>query len=774
MYIVAFEIKKIDKKVLRSVKPLKSQRNYTIKESQKILKEIHSIINGSVKIPYKLVDNENELEYVFDDITINSSSSVPNLMNIMEDEIISSGHEDSHRIIDEIQKQYQMELDNREIEDNEDIEIQSKHKSKGLNILGRVIKSKKQNVSKKISEDEDFEEIEEESSYINEFDELNVQIDEEQNQCESNEETLQMDTISSDEPYIEENAQEELPFESEEETLEKLKNEDIMIIEDEFKIETNKNAENKVIYKKKNEKIIFPQYDFYLDLSAVNNSIERNKERFKNTHLVKLLGLNGLSTETAQSELDTMKLNYALNLLEESKFNLLKDYLYNSIENIKDKTQIKLAQSYEKAMTFDYEEEANKSIEEEVRELYEETENVFNKYNSEQEEEYKLKLSKFEYEQEKALEEFKKQQGIEKSIYVQDVEAKKFARMILYKDNMQKEINIKKDQLLDGKMYELKNISINQLTETKRIVIRNFEEELEVAVDDAWKNIQAAIENLKMDIETRIPYWQKDIEENRKIEAEKKKEIRKQEALNLQKQQIEIQRKQLEMDSSEKKVEEAEAISKIIERKFCEFDEKINNHYLSKKIELVSQNTSEKTLENNIGKKNKSIITGVAVIALVVIGSVFVGVTLVSNKTKPTTAYYELSKDLRELEEKISTSKTTEKEELDMLLMGKKYEIAISLYKDEESLNKIEETLYKNGDLAMLITFNKTNKTMFGLIDEAILSKDCDKVLEYYTKMSDEVKEQLNSERKSDVAVFYYQKGESEIASTLLGLNDAK
>ena len=68
-----------------------------------------------------------------------------------------------------------------------------------------------------------------------------------------------------------------------------------------------------------------------------------------------------------------------------------------------------------------------------------------------------------------------------------------------------------------------------------------------------------------------------------------------------------------------------------------------------------------------------------------------------------------------------------------------------------------------------MITFNKTNDSVYGDLDEAILSKNGEKVFELYSEMSDKEKEKLKGERKSSIALLLYQVGQKDIADELVG-----
>ncbi|MGW8819622.1 hypothetical protein, partial [Heyndrickxia sporothermodurans] len=562
MFIISFA--NVDKKILRAIKSIKTKNGHSLYNADKILKNIHEIIQGTTKLTIIVSDIENEIDYAFEDIVINANASRPVLMEILGNDIAASGHEESQKIINELEKQYQLEKENENQNNNQGNSKNQKEKKKGLNILGRFKKeSNSKNETNVTSEFDDLEENEEITApdpeeFIETNEDLShefLTMDEENTHNDFN--TDEDYNIPFEEETISE-SYEDFTTDVEEEPkgspiqMDSVEGNENIIIEESYEEDlaiTNMSQDNnnKNNVEKKNEKVIFPAYDSYLDLSQVNSTINRNKERFDKEHLIKFLGLSTFAVDTKNGlDLNSVMMDYAVNMLDETKFVLLRDYLHNSIETIKDKTETNLAQAYEQAMLLDYEEEATKKLEEDIEKIYSESDSIFEQYKEEQEEEYKLKLEKFEHEQAKALEDFMKQQSLEKSIVVKDLDEKKSARIGLYKENIQLELSKKKEKLLDEKMYELKYLSINQLIEVKRQNIRRFEDELDNVMDDSWGKMQSALNSLRKDIEANIPSWKQELEEKRKLAAEEREERRKQEELELQRQRIELQRQQLE------------------------------------------------------------------------------------------------------------------------------------------------------------------------------------------------------------------------------------
>ncbi|MGG4263771.1 hypothetical protein [Peribacillus simplex] len=791
MYKVTFT--NVDKKVVRALKILKSKNGHTLYNADKLLENIHEIISGETKFNIIVSDVENELDYSFENKIINSNEEIPRLLEILEEDIIASGHDDAQKIINELEKQYQLEAANQNVDEIQDKSRAAKRgNKKGLKFMDRIKGSK--NIEKSIDELEKSEVLIGSSVVNDDFAEINDEIIEDSSEPFEDDDIADHTNTNKDlsESFeeINTNRHENIKEENTESPGEFDPNKDMIIddtYEETYSVHPDelKKAEINDVSHKQNEKVIFPAYDSYLNISQVTPTIERNKERFEKEHLIKFLGLNTFGADKNNSDLHSIMFNYANNMLDDSKFVLLKDYLHNSIETIKDKIQTKLGQAYEQAMALDYEEEATIKLKEDLEKIYVESDSIFEGYQKEQDEEYLVKLAKFEHEQEKALEEFKKGQLLEKSIYIQELDTKKSARISLYKDKVQFDLNTKKEKLLDNKMYELKYMSINQLTETKRQSIRSFEEELDVSVDDSWVSMQNALKELKNDIELKIPFWKQELNEKRKLEAEEREEERKKEELELQKQRIELQRQQLELNKNggtvKNQSENQDTVFELIEKKFSEFDKRIESKLQNQpqpinNIHPLPESPSHK----NSNKRTKTLVTSGA-LAVLIGGGALLGIGYSSSnddntniaEAKSKNGYEELENKLNDLEGKLTTeniAKVTESPSLESLLNEKKYEEAMRLYKDKDSLTKIEDNLFENKDLPTLIIFNKTfgNETTYGSLDEGILSKETNKVVKIYKGLPNNAKENLSKNRRAAMALLLYQEDEKKLANEIL------
>lgn len=811
MFRVIFDTKKVNRKVTRSVKGLKDKNGHSFLDAQKLIDQVHNIISDEVRLPYTVLDEVKELGYAFDGVLVTPEISSPKLIDDIEDEVFASGHEDATEIMNEIERQVLEETSISAIEEDEvNNEVKKEKKSPLKKMLtGFLGKRDKEEVEETIDYSDEFSEIDNLSSET-----INVETgDREINPLDIDETDLfndvpdnkfESDDLASDSNMVEEFNEEQIVNEDEEfkPDFSDEFNEEVILVEsddyDDLPLVDDTEGNQTDLDKqklhgstektttKKHEGVIFPEYDSYLGLTEAERSIKRYKERLEKEELVKLLGLNSFSTEVNSSKLDEVKLNYALKALDESNFIYIKNQFDNALGDLRDQTQSSLSESYNKAMILNYEDLALEELDITLDKLTEETKAKIKEYDEEQLVDYRNKLTKFEVQQEKALDDFKRQQANEKSLFIQELEEKKEARIDLFKINKEDESNNKKEELLDNKIYDLKNMTIYQLSEGKRNAERNYEQQIGNAMNDAWEKTETEITKLKAKIEQQIPIWKEEIEEERKIQAEEREEQRKQEQLTLKKEEIELQRQQLQKDKTSKNLEEAESISQIIEDRLSHYDEKIlqltEEKELAVPIQIEEEPEGKESVNNKrFSKRNKTILTGTIAIVLA-LGAGYVGSSIASvdsagaqaEEAEEMSKYEQLTEIISELEAKIAESEKTteeiEEEPLDSLLADKKYERAMSLYKDPESLMKIEETLYENEDLATLIIFNKTFETPYGNLDEAILSKNNDEVIEIYKNMKDEDKDKLSSQQKTDIALMLYQNGEEEVANKLLAL----
>lgn len=780
MYLITFN--NVDKDIIKIDKAFKSKKGHSLLKAEKLLIKLYDSLKVSKKITIVVTDIENELDYIFDDIVIDPSRVKP-LMDILEYEIHSSGHDDAQRLVNSLEKSYQTEQNDSSV----DKVSRSKSRGKKKGISG-LFQNRLSSLSK-FSSNKNEVSTSDNLDIIDDFKELDG-YESENNQSEeiydgSGEEEVPEENINVPFQYSENNFEEldsnidyseieETNFHNDFNELNNTNDEQQDMITDDVPL-VYEDEENVVdIPSNEKKEIIFPAYDSYLDLSSIDNTVNRFTQRFEKENLIKFLGLNYTSDT---SELESLKLKFAMNSLDDPDFVLLKDYFINNLENLKDKVQTKLAQAYETAMLLNYEEEAKKTLEDDIVELSESYEKAFETFLNEQESEYSLKLEKFVYDQEKALEEFKRQQSIEKDAFLKDLETKKSARIGLYREQMQNDLDAKKVRLIEDKTDELKYQSINVLTETKRTTIRNFEDQIDSAMDDVWDKLQKYLVKIRNEIDENINSWKIELEEKRKLEFERREEERRREELEIERQKIELQRKQLERgeitnSGKEKNVEE------IIDNKFNQLlvsQLQSSNSVLQQLLGVPvnsEANFHKHDNQEKHDKKQKNILISVVLTAIVVVSCIALGRTF-AVEAEPVESQHVAQptyEDIKKIIDEKLVSETTNNQNqnnLKTLLENKDFAKAMSLYNDKDSLNQIETSLFENADLSTLITFNKTKESQFGILDEAILSRDGQKALDIYNSMSDDDKKVLTKERKSELALLLYQLGENDLAQSL-------
>lgn len=791
----------IDKKVTRSIKALKSKRGYALPEADRLLKEMQKLIHKKIKITIVVHDLDNEIDYTFEQKVINPTGIEPNLMGILKDDIIASGHEDARKLISDLEKQYHIERTAEKENAGEENSCSAKGNKKGL--FSRL----KKNTQEDIPSIEEFAEFDEEDinllstdnkefkeddfadmkdlSYESYTEEKNVWADfkEEAEYVSESTNTNAFDEFGPFNEMTEEKSplnnveiQEYTPSENTDFQTVQVDNLEQVMIYDEFvELETIPGVQKNNNTKLKHEQVIFPIYDAFIDMSSTNGVVDRNKARLDNENLLKFLGLNILKDSTIP-ELNAVILDYATNALSDTKFELIRDYLLNQIETIKDKAQTELSLAYEQAMSLNYREVAKEKNGEELQSIGLKSESEFEKFRLEQDQEYISKLEKFELEQEKALEDFRRMQENEKSTFVNDLSTKKETRIGIYKDNMQLELETKMNDFLDNKMFDLKKASVNQLSEMKRRMIRIFEEELDGKVDDTWNLMQSSLKELKEDIQSRISSWTIELSRKRKLEAEEREEERKQKELELERERIDVQRQQLKalQNKPEKNQHTGmneEFFLKMIDRYNDLLDKTLDAKQVNNKpAQQVSEQFQQpKVMANTRKRKKPLLITGI-VGALLLGGGLFLGQAISSLDRNHVVKVKATASTNVEQEPSVEVQKQEAIIPLEKLLKEKNYDKAITLYKDNDSLITIEETIYQNKDLASLITFNKAfdGDTIYGKIDEAILSKNDNEVIDLYKKMSEQDKKNLSKERKADIALSLYQREENKLATKLL------
>jgi hypothetical protein len=120
--------------------------------------------------------------------------------------------------------------------------------------------------------------------------------------------------------------------------------------------------------------------------------------------------------------------------------------------------------------------------------------------------------------------------------------------------------------------------------------------------------------------------------------------------------------------------------------------------------------------------------------------------------------------------EKVSaTVSAAGKKTLQDLLNDKAYLYAAEAYPGKESLTKIENAIYRNGDIPALSSFNTKYPSNLGKLDEAILRGRGDDVVNIYHGLSNEDSSQLDRTQLNAVKLALMERGKMEEAVQIFG-----
>ncbi|MEE6716459.1 hypothetical protein [Schleiferilactobacillus harbinensis] len=137
---------------------------------------------------------------------------------------------------------------------------------------------------------------------------------------------------------------------------------------------------------------------------------------------------------------------------------------------------------------------------------------------------------------------------------------------------------------------------------------------------------------------------------------------------------------------------------------------------------------------------------------------------LSSKTTKKTT-----SKAGLEPETVKATVSSAGKKTLQDLLNDKSYLDAAEAYPGKESLAKIENAIYRNGDIPALASFNTKYPSNLGKLDEAILRGQGEDVINIYHGLSNEDSAQLDRTQLNAVKLALMERGNMEEAVQIFG-----
>ncbi|HAY52617.1 MAG TPA: hypothetical protein DCY46_01345 [Lactobacillus sp.] len=116
-----------------------------------------------------------------------------------------------------------------------------------------------------------------------------------------------------------------------------------------------------------------------------------------------------------------------------------------------------------------------------------------------------------------------------------------------------------------------------------------------------------------------------------------------------------------------------------------------------------------------------------------------------------------------------ATVSSAGKKTLQDLLNDKEYLVAAESYPGKESLAKIENAIYRNGDIPALSSFNTKYPSNLGKLDEAILRGRGEDVINIYHGLSNEDSAQLDRTQLNAVKLALMERGKMEEAVQIFG-----
>ncbi|AWC30983.1 hypothetical protein R6231_14640 [Bacillus cytotoxicus] len=336
---------------------------------------------------------------------------------------------------------------------------------------------------------------------------------------------------------------EELPFDTH-------VSDSIKSIEEELYSEPEKEEIQEQVIVMPTKDVSFPEYDKYLDLREVEAKQNRYDSRFTVNHL---LGLLGMSEETAQTALEKKKLQFVKNVLSGKEFLLIQDKYYQDVKNVVDDIRLILERAYEETVMRDYQKEAEDRLRETFEANLQEKLQELNAFENKENQEMQQKLNAFSEKQQLELQSFKLKQEAEFKAYESDLEERKLTLVSAREEELMKDNNIEQEKRLHEKVYELKVEANKSLIDKKNELLADFSGSLEDIMNAAFEMQESELKNLQDYMERLIPGWKEEIQaehekeiKERQLEVEEEKNRIEKEALNLE------QRKQeaLEMKTS--------------------------------------------------------------------------------------------------------------------------------------------------------------------------------------------------------------------------------
>ncbi|WPU78185.1 hypothetical protein SNE23_29935 (plasmid) [Bacillus sp. RA(2023)] len=336
-----------------------------------------------------------------------------------------------------------------------------------------------------------------------------------------------------------------------------IENDSVQSLEEEF-LYTNlekKEPTEESIVEVQTKDVEFPEYSQFVDLREVEEKQKRYDSRFTVKHL---LGLLGISEETAETDLEKKKLHYVKNVLSGKEFLLIQDKYYQDINNLRDEIRLALENIHKEVMMRDYQKEAEERLQEIFEENFQRKVTELDGFENKENQEMQQKINAYRDKQQLELESFKLQQEAELTAYSSELEERKNTLISAREEELKKENDIEQKKAIVEKVYELKIEGKNDLIDKKSMYLSEYADAVEDIMNAAYEQQEGEFVRLDEKIKQLIPVWKEE------IQAEYDKEI-KERQLKLEEDKNNREREELALRNREQQAQETKNNEKIRE-----------------------------------------------------------------------------------------------------------------------------------------------------------------------------------------------------------------
>ncbi|MEB9506464.1 hypothetical protein P4J13_21250 [Bacillus anthracis] len=569
MYIVVEFLQKEQsksfKKFLRKNKAWNGKQ-LGLRVAERLIQNYITEYQQNDKVLFILQDIEDEKAYEFE-LPVRVAEKFSILAAISQD--LEEGDTDFNQAMEIKQKIY-VNYKAEEEQDNLELEVEEPKKKKG-GFLSKLFGKKEEEiphaatvdssevnnkVQKEFATEDPFEEMTAEEMQLRGTD-IFEETDFEHLEREAGNSLGQVnDDVFAEEKTIDTQT-EELNLEKEELPFTTSENESIKSIEEELFPSASENkpeaGEQEVSASIQVKDVNFPEYDKFIDLREVEAKQNRYDSRFTIKHL---LGLMGMSEETAKTDLEKKKLQYVKNVLSGKEFIIIQDNYYQDVNNLIDDIRLILERTYKETVMRDYQKEAEEILRDTFEANLQGMLQELNVFESKETQEMQQKLNAFSEKQQLELQAFKLQQEADFKVYESELAERKLTLVSAREDELMRENNLEQDTSLHEKTYELKMDAYKMLIDKKNELLADFSGSLEDIMNAAFESQESEMKYLQECIGQLVPEWKEEIQAERDKEMEERK--LKLEEEKSKREQAELALRQREQDAKEMKTSDRE------------------------------------------------------------------------------------------------------------------------------------------------------------------------------------------------------------------------